>query len=68
MKTLRSLVLVLVMLVPALVTAEPLPPRATMVPRWRELSRRVSPVFVSARNHVGHKATGLLLKITLWRF
>jgi hypothetical protein len=42
------------------------PSRMTM--HLRELSRRVTPAFVSARGHDGRKGTGALLKITLWRF
>jgi hypothetical protein len=34
----------------------------------RELARRVTPAFVSARGRDGRKATGALVKITLWRF
>jgi hypothetical protein len=34
----------------------------------RSLARRLTPAFVSARGHDGRKGSGVLLKVTLWRF
>jgi hypothetical protein len=46
------------------VTTPPQPPTHRLL----ELARRFAPTFVKARDHAGHKGTGVLLKVTLWRF
>jgi hypothetical protein len=53
----------------AILTLQPMPPPATSRPsHLRELARRFTPIVVKARDHLGHKGAGVLLKVTLWRF
>jgi hypothetical protein len=48
--------------------AIPPTPRPPTRQGLNELVRRLTPCLVKARDHLGHKGTGVLIKLTLWRF